>query len=147
MVLRQGPEHHFYGCTGYPDECRHTLTIAQAHGLQKHIEERKIANKGKAAKSAVKKRLDWTAAVRVAEAALHRSTNQHQEASAQSSMDSKAQEEATRTTTGKGSNHRGTDCLRQPRSCVSMNGLGRDRAKKLKRRMNQVDPLIIDENV
>jgi len=72
MVLRKGPQNYFYGCTGYPNECRHTLTIAQAQGLHKHIEQSKCANKGKAAKRAAKKRIDWTAAVKIAEAALHR---------------------------------------------------------------------------
>ena len=105
MVLRQGPEHHFYGCTGYPDECRHTLTIAQAQGLHKHIEEKRCAHKGKVANKTAQKRVDLRAAVRVAESALHRNEMQRQEVS--------SNEGAYRAVTEKETNHRGKDYLEQ----------------------------------
>ncbi len=79
MVLREGPQESFYGCTGFPNDCRHTLTIAQAIGLHRHIEEKRCARKGKAAKKSAKKRIDLRAAVREAETAIHRSKKRHQE--------------------------------------------------------------------
>lgn len=81
MVLRQGPVNYFYGCSGFPDECRHTLTLLQAQGLHKHIEKKKCAHKGKAAKRAAKKRIDLRAAAHKAAADLkvHRNERKRQE--------------------------------------------------------------------
>jgi ssDNA-binding Zn-finger/Zn-ribbon topoisomerase 1 len=105
MVLREGPENCFYGCTGFPDECRHTLTIAQAIGLHRHIEKKKCVRNGKAAKKSAKKRIDLRAAVRKAEVALHRNEIRRQEVP--------SGEGAYRTITEKETNHRGQDYLEQ----------------------------------
>ncbi len=113
MVLRKGPENHFYGCSGFPNQCSHTITIAQARGLLKHIQKRKCADKGKAARRAAEKRIDWTADIRRAETALHRKGNEAKSFPVRSRKRLKEEQGGYRAVTEKAVNHRGTDCLEQ----------------------------------
>ena len=65
MVIREGRHGHFFGCTGYPEDCTKTLTVKQAVGIARKIEGRK-------SKSKRPKRPDFVSQVRALEVANKR---------------------------------------------------------------------------
>lgn len=67
MVPRQSDGAWFYSCTGYPVDCRKTITIERGLALHRCRKQRNSKTKKR---SKNKKRMDWRAEIQQAETAL-----------------------------------------------------------------------------